>query len=160
MPLHLGDAPSILAPDVIAREVHAHHVQVRAIGELQLRASVGLLGAGQQRIRRARIADQVEMIGTLLEAIDHHLVAAADLVDTLRYGLQFTTSGKPHRLASDLTTHLAAEMLVQHLQQSGFVLQPGLLRHCGGLAHMRNRRARPGWGLPGDHRQGLASTQR
>lgn len=90
--------------------------------QLQLRAFVGLLGASQQRIRRARIADQVEMIGTLLEAIDHHLVAAADLVDTLRYGLQFTTSGKPHRLASDLTTHLAAEMLVQHLQQSGFVL--------------------------------------
>ncbi len=53
---------------------------------------------------------------------DLHPVPFSDLVDTLRYGLRFTTSGKPHCLAGDFTAHLAAEMLAQHMEQSGFVL--------------------------------------
>jgi len=36
--------------------------------------------------------------------------------------LRFTTSGEPHRLESDLTAQLAAEMLVRHLERSRFVV--------------------------------------
>ncbi len=45
-----------------------------------------------------------------------------DLLSTLSYGLRFNTVGKPHRLGSDVAAQLAAEMLVQHLEQSGFVI--------------------------------------
>ncbi len=45
-----------------------------------------------------------------------------DLLYTLSYGLRFNTVGKPHRHASELAASLAAELLVQHLERSGFVI--------------------------------------
>lgn len=57
---------------------------------------------------------------------DRRPASSADLVQALSYGLRFTTSGKPHRLASDLTVRWAAEMLVWHLERSGFVVMQKL----------------------------------
>jgi hypothetical protein len=41
---------------------------------------------------------------------------------TLSYGLRFGTTGKAHRLASEATARIAAQVLINHLEQSGFVL--------------------------------------
>ena len=51
-----------------------------------------------------------------------------DIVFALSYGLRFNTVGRPHRLASEITAQVTAEMLVQHLERNGFVLmrKPGL----------------------------------
>ena len=61
---------------------------------------------------------------------EEHLRPATreDIVFALSYGLRFNTVGKPHRLASELTARVTAEMLVQHLERNGFVLmrKPGL----------------------------------
>lgn len=40
----------------------------------------------------------------------------------LSYGLRFGTTGKSHRLTSEATARIAAQVLVDHLDQSGFVL--------------------------------------
>ena len=51
-----------------------------------------------------------------------------DILFALSYGLRFNTVGRPHRLASEVTAQVTAEMLVQHLERNGFVLmrKPGL----------------------------------
>jgi len=53
---------------------------------------------------------------------DLYPASSADLVQVLSNSLRFTTSGKPHPLASDLTARWAAEMLVRPLERSGFVV--------------------------------------
>jgi hypothetical protein len=45
-----------------------------------------------------------------------------DSEHTLSYGLRFGTTGKAHRLASEATARIAAQMLVNHLEQAGLVL--------------------------------------
>jgi hypothetical protein len=45
-----------------------------------------------------------------------------ELEYTLSYGLQFGTTGKAHRLASEATARIAAQVLVDHLEHSGSVL--------------------------------------
>jgi hypothetical protein len=51
-----------------------------------------------------------------------------DILFTLSYGLRFNTVGRPHRLASEVTAQVTAEMLLQHLERNGYVLmrKPGL----------------------------------
>ncbi len=46
----------------------------------------------------------------------------ADLVHALSYALRWNSRGKPHRLGSELTAYLAAEVLVEHLARAGFVI--------------------------------------
>lgn len=41
---------------------------------------------------------------------------------TLSYGLRFGTTNKAHRLASEATARIAAQVLVDHLEQSRYVL--------------------------------------
>lgn len=53
---------------------------------------------------------------------DRRPASSSDLVQVLSNSLRFTTSGKPHRLESDLTARWAAEMPVWHLERSGFVV--------------------------------------
>jgi len=42
--------------------------------------------------------------------------------ETLGYALRFNRSGKSHRHASDMMAQIAAEVLVEHLERSGFVV--------------------------------------
>ncbi len=51
-----------------------------------------------------------------------HPTSREDLVLALAYALRFNSSGKPHRLASDSTAQLAAQVLVDHLERAGFVV--------------------------------------
>jgi hypothetical protein len=56
--------------------------------------------------------------------------SAEEIAGALAHALRFDARGKARRGGGDLAASLAAERLVEHLQQSGFVL-------------MRGRRARP-----------------
>jgi hypothetical protein len=47
---------------------------------------------------------------------------AEEIAGALAHALRFDTRGKARRGAGDLAASLAAERLVEHLQQSGFVL--------------------------------------
>jgi hypothetical protein len=51
-----------------------------------------------------------------------HPAAPADVLFALSYGLRFSTTGKPHKLGNELASRLAAEMLLKHLNRSGFVV--------------------------------------
>ncbi len=54
-----------------------------------------------------------------------------DLVQALAYGLRFDERGKAHRHAVDDMARIAAETLVRHLDQAGFVVmkRPGAKLH-------------------------------
>jgi hypothetical protein len=45
-----------------------------------------------------------------------------EIEHTLSYGLRFGTTGKPHRHGDSLAATIAARTLVDHLEQSGFIL--------------------------------------
>ena len=60
-----------------------------------------------------------------------------DILFALSYGLRFNTVGKPHRLASEVTAQVTAEMLVQHLERNGFVLMRKAGLPSPGLAPKR-----------------------
>ncbi len=51
----------------------------------------------------------------------------AELRQALSYGLRFDTSGKSYRAAGDYMADIAADILVRHLEQAGFVVmkKPG-----------------------------------
>ncbi len=45
-----------------------------------------------------------------------------EIEHALSYGLRFSTTGKAHRHGDSLAAAIAASTLVDHLEQSGFVL--------------------------------------
>ena len=49
-----------------------------------------------------------------------HPADPAALVHTLSYGLRFSTTGKAQRHGDALAAKIAAEILVQHLEQAGY----------------------------------------
>ncbi len=51
-----------------------------------------------------------------------HPADPANVLFALSCGLRFTATGKPHKLGHELASRLAAEMLLQHLDRSGFVV--------------------------------------
>jgi hypothetical protein len=50
---------------------------------------------------------------------------AEEIASALAHALRFDARGKARRGGGDLAASLAAERLVEHLQQSGFVLMRG-----------------------------------
>ncbi len=55
-------------------------------------------------------------------ALDLLPVDPADLVQTLSFGLRFDTRGKGHRMGGDIMAVSLAQLLVQHLERSGYVV--------------------------------------
>jgi len=58
-------------------------------------------------------------------------VEREELVRMLGYALRFGTDGKAHNHARELTAQIAAETLVRHFEQAGFVVmrRPERKRH-------------------------------
>ena len=57
-----------------------------------------------------------------------HPATRDEVRDALSYALRFSRAGKSHRHASELMARIAADVLVEHLERSGFVLmrKPGM----------------------------------
>jgi hypothetical protein len=58
-------------------------------------------------------------------------VVREDLLRMLGYALRFGTDGKAHNHARELTAQIAAETLVRHFEQAGFIV----MRRPGPKAH-------------------------
>jgi hypothetical protein len=60
-----------------------------------------------------------------------------ELRDALGYALRFNRRGKPHRHALEDIARIAADVLIEHLELSGFVVmkKPPAVSHAAPAAH-------------------------
>jgi hypothetical protein len=63
-----------------------------------------------------------------------HPASRDDVAETLRYVLRYDLSGRPYRQGSEMAVAMAADLLVAHLERSGFVLmrRPAARAHSAG----------------------------